>query len=204
MDILKRLTKISKKKVYNALAFLVGGVVIGALFKYFKFFTFNFEVSVFDMIALCVTAVLAWWVAEKLEKDSDKERCEKDIIIEKLKSMDALIEKLNEKIEGGDLVILTSVTSIINSIDAHSLRIIEQIKKHYPEVLEDNEDVDYSSELDLLDNLCTNDSDGGMESLNDGGFTVCSYKPERIEDISSCSNQLSDKIFNLEILVNRA
>lgn len=29
--------------------------------------------------------IFAWWVAEKLEKDSDKERCEKDIIIEKLK-----------------------------------------------------------------------------------------------------------------------
>ncbi len=71
-------------------------------------------------------------------------------------------------------------------------------------MLENNADVDYSGELDLLDNLCTDDSDGGMESLNDGGFTVCSYKHERIEDISSCSNQLSDKIFNLEILVNRA
>lgn len=195
---------ISKKKVYNVLALIIVGIVIGLFIRYFKLLTFNFEVSVFDVFTLIVTAILAWWVAEKLEKDSDKERCEKDIIIEKLKSMDGLIEKLNSKVDEDDLVVLTSVTSIIDSIDAHSLRIMEQIRKHYPSVLEDNEDVDYSTELDRLDDLCTNDEDGGMESLVEDGLSVCQYTPERKEDISSCSNQLSDKIFNLEILVNRA
>ena len=201
---MKRLTMISKKKVYNILALLVVGIAIGLFLRYFNMLTFNFEVSVFDMFALLVTAILAWWVAEKLEKDSDKERCEKDIIIEKLKSMDGLVEKLNNKIDEDDLVVLTSVTSIIDSIDAHSLRIIEQIRKHYPSVLTENEDVDYSTELNQLDDLCTNDADGGMESLVEDGLSVCQYTPERKEDISSCSNQLSDKIFNLEILVNRA
>lgn len=194
----------SKKKVYNILALLVVGMIVGMFFKYFKMLTFNFEVNVFDMFALLVTVVLAWWVAEKLEKDTVEERCEKEIIIEKLKSMDGLIEKLNNKIEEDDLVVLTTVTSIINSIDAHSSRILEQIKKYYPTVLDDNSDVDYSMELNQLDDLCTNDAGEGMESLIDGGLSVCQYTLERKVEISSCSNQLSDKIFNLEILVNRA
>ncbi len=63
-----------KKQAYNALAFIFIGVGIGLLVKYFNQLTFNFEVSVFDMFALCVTVVLVGWVAAKLEKDSDKER----------------------------------------------------------------------------------------------------------------------------------
>lgn len=195
---------IKKKQVYNILVLFFAGIVVGVIIKYFKSFTFNFEVSVFDVFALFVTAALAWWVAEKLEKDSAKERCEKDIIIEKLKSMDGLVEKLNKEIEEDDLVILTSVTSIINSIDAHSERIMEQLKKHYPSVRTDKEDVNYMAELELLDNLCTDDADGGMASLVEKGLTVCQYTPERKDEISTCTNQLSDKIFNLEILVNRA
>ena len=195
---------IKKKQVYNILVLFFAGIVVGVIIKYFKSFTFNFEVSVFDVFALFVTAALAWWVAEKLEKDSAKERCEKDIIIEKLKSMDGLVEKLNKEIEEDDLVILTSVTSIINSIDAHSERIMEQLKKHYPSVRTDKEDVNYMAELELLDNLCTDDADGGMASLVEKGLTVCQYTPERKDEISTCTNQLSDKIFNLEIFVNRA
>ena len=193
-----------KKQAYNALAFIFIGVGIGLLVKYFNQLTFNFEVSVFDMFALCVTVILAWWVAEKLEKDSDKERCEKDIIIEKLKSMDELIVKLNEKIESNTIMPLTMVTSIINSIDAHSTRIMEQIRNHYPSVINDHQDADYTNELNQLDDLCTNDADGGMVSGIDNDVSVCIYSPERVEDIGVYSNLLSDKIFNLEILVNRA
>lgn len=203
-DILKRLTMTIKKQAYNALAFIFIGVGIGLLVKYFNQLTFNFEVSVFDMFALCVTVILAWWVAEKLEKDSDRERCEKDIIIEKLKSMDELIVKLNEKIESNTIMPLTMVTSFINSIDAHSTRIMEQIRNHYPSVINDHQDADYTNELNQLDDLCTNDADGGMVSGIDNDVSVCIYSPERVEDIGVYSNLLSDKIFNLEILVNRA
>lgn len=193
---------IRKRIIYNILAFLGIGVTIGLFLKIYKMLSFNYEVSIFEVFALVVTVILAWWVAEKLEKDSDKERCEKDIIIEKLKSMDGLVEKLTNEISDEDLVTLTSVTSIIGSIDAHSLRITEQIKAHYPTVL--NQNVDYSAELNLLDDLCTNDEDGGMECVIDGGLSVCQYTSERKEEIGSCANLLSDKIFNLEILVNRA
>lgn len=195
---------ISKKQAYNVLVFTAIGVGAGLLVKHVNQLTFNFEVSVFDMFALCVTAALAWWVAEKLEKDSDKERCEKEILIEKFKSMDELIEKLNEKIESDTIIPLTMVTSIINSIDALSTRIMEQIRIHYPSVLRKYPDANYMEELNKLDDLCTNDADGGMVSDIERNVSVCVYSPERVEDIGECSNLLSDKIFNLEILVNRA
>lgn len=194
----------NKKRAYNILVFLIIGAALGLFVKYVKQLTFDFEVSVFDLFALGITAALAWWVAEKLEKDSDKERCEKDIIIEKLRSMDSLIVTLNDKIEENDIVSLTSVTSLIGSIDAHSTRITEQIRNHYPKVLQDNKEADYAEELNNLDELCTDDTDGGMVSSIDNGISVCIYTPERKEDISTYSNLLSDKIFNLEILVNRA
>ena len=201
---MKKLIMISKKTVYSGLACIVVGLIIGLFIKYFKVLRFDFEVSVFELFALFVTVVLAWWVAEKLEKDSNKERCEKDIIIEKLKSMDVLIEKLNNKIEENAVIPLSSVTSIIESIDAHSNRVLDQIKKHYPSVTDNNQNVDYTAELNLLDDLCTNDDDGGLESAIVDGQTVCLYTPGKKEEISTCSNSLSDKIFNLEILINRA
>lgn len=195
---------ISKKQVYNVLVFIIIGIGAGLFVKHFNQLTFNFEVSVFDMFALCVTVALAWWVAEKLEKDSDKERCEKDIIIGKLKSMDDLIDKLSEKIESDTIMPLTMVTSVINSIDALSTRIMEQIRSHYPSVIREHPDADFVVELNQLDDLCTNDADGGMVSDIEHDVSVCVYSPERVEDIGVCVNSLSDKIFNLEILVNRA
>ena len=192
----------TKKQAYNLIVFLGAGAFIGLFAKYANMLTFNFEISVFDVFSLIVTAVLAWWVAEKLEKDSDKERCEKEIIIEKLKSVDSLVEKLNSRIEDR-VVSLTEITSIINSIDALTNRIIEQIRTRYFSI-QLNDNVIYSNELNLLDVLCTDDGDGGMISTIENGTSVCIYTPERKEDISECSNQLSDKIFNMEILVNRA
>ena len=191
-----------KKVIYNIGAFFAIGVVIGLVIKYWRMLTFNFEVSAFDSFSLVVTVMIAWWVAQKLERDTSQERCEKDIIIEKLKMLDELIERLNHKIVDEDNVLLSSVTSIINSIDAHTNRIREQIKNHYPSVL--NSDVDFIDELNQLDDFCTNDEGDGIESIIVEGNTVNRYTSDRKNIISSYANSLSDKIFNLEILVNRA
>lgn len=193
---------IKKKVIYNIGAFFAIGVVIVLVIKYCQMLTFNFEVSAFDMFSLVVTIMIAWWVAQKLERDTSQERCEKDIIIEKLKMLDELIERLNHKIVDEDNVLLSSVTSIINSIDAHTNRIREQIKNHYPSVL--NSDVDFIDELNQLDDFCTNDEGDGIESIIVEGNTVNRYTSDRKNIISSYANSLSDKIFNLEILVNRA
>lgn len=191
-----------KKVIYNIVAFCGIGVVLGLVIKYWRMLTFNFEVSAFDSLSLVVTVMIAWWVAQKLERDTSQERCEKDIIIEKLKMLDGLIESLNHKIVDEENVLLSSVTSIINSIDAHTNRIREQIKNHYPSVL--NSDVDFIDELNQLDDFCTNDEGDGIESIIVDGNTVNRYTSDRKNIISSYANSLSDKIFNLEILVNRA
>lgn len=195
---------IRKKHAYNIIVFLAFGIGLGLFVKYIGRLTFNFEVSVFDSFALCVTAALAWWVAEKLEKDSEKERYEKDIIIEKIRAMDGLVEKLNNKIEGDDPISLTAVNSIFNSVDTISNRIVEILKTSYPSVYKNHLEWDYISELNRLDELCTDDTDGGINFYISDGLSVCTYSPERIEDIGACSNLFSDKLFNLEILVNRA
>lgn len=64
--------------------------------------------------------------------------------------------------------------------------------------------MDFQNELNQLDDLCTNDEDGGMETIIIDGNSVCQYTSERKNDIGSCTNLFSDKLFNLEILVNRA
>lgn len=191
-----------KKVIYNIGAFFAIGVVIGLVIKYWRMLTFNFEVSVFDSFSLVITVMIAWWVAQKLERDTTQERCEKDIIIEKLKMLDGLIESLNHKIVDEDNVLLSSVTSIINSIDAHTNRIMEQIRNHYPSVL--NPNVDLIDGLNQLDDLCTNDEGDGIVFEIMDVNSVCRYSSERKDCIVSCTNSLSDRIFNLEILVNRA
>ena len=194
----------TRKTAYNSLVFLFAGGVIGVLVKHWPLFTFNFEVSVLDVLALIVTVFLAWWVAEKLEKDSDKERCEKDIIIEKLKAVDELVAKLSEKVSDSEIVSLTSIVAIIGNIDALSTRICNQIRTRYSAMVRDHARLFYEDELTELDNLCTDDADGEMVSESRDNSSVCLYSENRKADINNCATRLSDKIFNLEILINRA
>ena len=128
------LKRIRKKKAYNVFTFLFVGGVIGLIVKHWKYVTFNFEISTFDCVALLVTVALAWWVAEKLEKDSDKERNEIDILIDKLKYLDEQIGKLDEIAVYAEIVPLSKVITIIGNLYTVTNHIEEVVKERYPEV----------------------------------------------------------------------
>ena len=200
----KWLKKIRRKKAYNIIVFLVIGGIIGLIVKHWKYVTFNFEISAFDCFALLVTAALAWWVAEKLEKDSDKERNEKDILIDKLKYLDEQIGKLDEIAVYADIVPLSKVITIIGNLYTVTNHIEEVIKERYPEVFNNNPDASYLPELDNLDVVCTDDTDRGMVSEERDNQSVCIYSEDRKTDIMDFSVKISEKIFVLQILINRA
>lgn len=193
-----------RKKAYNIFVFLVIGGIVGLIIKHWKYVTFNFEISAFECIALLVTVVLAWWVAEKLEKDSDKERNEKDILIDKLKYLDEQIGKLDEIAICADIVPLSKVITIIGNLFTVTNHIEEVIKERYPEVFNNNPDASYLPDLDSLDFVCTDDADGGMVSEYRDNESICIYSEDRKTDIISYSVVISEKIFVLQILINRA
>lgn len=198
------LKRIRKKKAYNVIAFLIVGGVIGLIVKHWKYVTFNFEISAFDSFALLVTVALAWWVAEKLEKDSDKERNEKDILIDKLKYLDEQIGKLDEITVYAEIVPLSKVITIIGNLYTVTNHIEEVVKERYPDVFNNNPDASYVPELDRLDFVCTDDADEGMVSGERNHESICIYSEDRKTDIMSYSINISEKIFVLQILINRA
>ena len=199
----------TRKKVYNILVFLLAGTIIGLVFKYYKSFTFDFEISVFDVFALIVTVFLAWWVAEKLEKDTAVERCEKDILIEKIRLMEELIEKIKQKAIEAELVQLSDVNALINQFDVLSPRVAGSIEERYADLFSSNsKENDYRDDMEELDNLCTNDKietmPNSMVMEERDGKSVCIYNDERRDEIEAKASKLSDKLFNLQLLLNRA
>lgn len=197
----------TRKQVYNILVFLFFGGVFGLLIKYWHLFTFNFEVSVFDVIALISTVILAWWVAKKLERDSAVERCEKDILIEKLKQMEGLVENVGQKTSVPGIVQLTDVIASIDKFDKLSNRVLETIEQRFSNII--NPNVDYRSDFEFLDNLCSNDqvegfADNSIVMDEDDGVSTCIYSQERRDAIEQKTLEIIDRLFKLQLLMNRA
>ena len=195
----------TRKRIYNLAFFLAIGVIFGLLIKYFTHFTWDFKVSAFDAFQLIVTAFLAWWVAEKLEKDSTIERCEKDILIEKIKAMDGIVAALRKIVLSSDIVPLTDVNRLIGSFDEVSNRVLETLEHNYSTILSDAEN-DYRDDIEALDNLCTNDGQDpdsiAVEERDDK--SICIYEAERLNSILSSASGIQDKLFRLQLLLNRA
>lgn len=197
----------NRKKVYNIAAFLFAGIILGVIIKYWSSLSFDFKISVFDVFTLIVTAFLAWWVAEKLEKGSTMERCEKDILIEKIKTMDYFIDSIQTKIVSGEAVPLSDVNELIHKFDILSTRVSGVIEQRYNSLFEDERN-DYRNDLENLDDLCTNDN---LDEMPDSirieerdGVSTCTYTIPRKEAIDDITSNISDKLFALQILLNRA
>ena len=197
----------TKTQVRNILLLIVAGLVIGGLIKYWPLITFDFEIALFDVLTLIVTVFLAWWVAKKLEKDSAVERCEKDILIEKLKLMESIIESVKQKVTETEIVPLSDVNAQIGNFDVLSNRVLSNIEKQYKAIL--NNSVDYRGDFELFDNMCSNDhfesfSQDSMVIDEHDGVSTCMYSHERRDAIEAKASEISDKIFNLQLLLNRA
>jgi len=197
----------TKKQVYNTLILFLFGCFVGSVIRYWHQLTFDFQIRVFDVFALIVTVFLAWWVTEKLEKDSAVERCEKDILIEKLKVMEGIIESIEQKSTQTELVQLSDVNALIGKFDILSNRVAMSIENRYPSII--NKDVDYREEFEFLDNMCTNDQTEGFEPGSivmdeHDGISTCIYSQERRDTIDETASGILDKIFNLQLLLNRA
>lgn len=194
-----------KKKVYSFLVAFSLGAVIGVAIKYIRHFTFDFEISLFDFFQLVVTVFLAWWVAKKLEKDSTVERCEKDIIIDRMKVLDGIISELRTVVLSSDIVPLTTVNRLIGSFDEISNRVIDTLNSNYGVILS-NADNDYSDNLDLLDHLCSDDKhDPASIAVEDrDGESICIYTAERLNSVLDSASTIQDKLFKLQLLLNRA
>lgn len=195
----------TRKRIYNLAFFLAIGVIFGLLIKYFNHFTWDFEVSAFDAFQLIVTAFLAWWVAEKLEKDSAQERNEKDILIEKLKVMDEAVGELKRIILSKDIVPLTDVNRLIGNFDEISHRVVETLKNNYSSILSSEENK-YITDLNLLDTLCSDDNYRPHEIAIEerDNALACMYSPARLNDILGTASIIQDKLFKLQLLLNRA
>lgn len=194
-----------RKRIYNLAFFLAIGVIFGLLIKYFNRFVWNFEVSAFDAFQLIVTAFLAWWVAEKLEKDSAQERSEKDIVIEKMKVMDEIVGELKKTVLSRDIVPLTDVSRLIGNYDEVSHRVVETLENNYAFILSSEEN-NYITDLNFLDTLCSDDNYRPQEIAIEerDNALVCMYSPARLSDILGTASIIQDKLFKLQLLLNRA
>ena len=197
----------TRKRVYNTIVFVFIGCVLGVVVKYWSFLTFNFEVNVFDVLTLIITVFLAWWVTTKLEKDSTAERFEKDILIEKLKVMEGVMENIKQKATETEIVPLSDVIALINKFDVLSHRVLDSIENRYKSLVK--VEVDYRKDLDELDDLCSNDKsetfpDNSIVMEEKDGISTCIYSKDRVDAIDQKSSDIINKLFNLQLLLNKA
>jgi hypothetical protein len=170
--------------------------------------TFDFEISFFDVVALAISAGLAIYVAGRLEKDTNAERCEKDILIGKLKSLEDIIGTIMKKASDSEIVQLSEIIALIGDFDQLSDRVIKEFQRLKYIYLITNRS-DFRADFGVLDSLCTDDrfddwpSDSIVMDENDS-FSTCIYSLDRRSAIQEKASEISDKLFSLQLLLNRA
>ena len=121
--------------------------------------------------------------------------------------MDDFIESIQTKIVSSETVPLSDVNELIHKFDILSSRVSGVIEQRYSSLFED-EHSDYRNDLDSLDDLCANDNlDNMPDSIRieeRGGVSTCTYTMPRKEAIDDITSNISDKLFALQILLNRA
>ena len=119
--------------------------------------------------------------------------------------MDIIISDLRATVLSSDIVPLTDVNRLIGSFDEVSHRVIETLESNYRTILADS-DNDYREDLESLDRLCSDDEQDPDSIAVDerNGVSSCIYAAERLNSILSSASDIQDKLFKLQLLLNRA
>lgn len=136
-----------KGNINNPIFCLVIGIAIGfilSIMPYICCMKFILEIPIFDIISLLVTIVLAIYVAQVLERDTQKSQVCKQMYISKIEQNECILSSINDYI-GQDIIYLAKINNIILRY-----RIIQ--KTIHTALKENEKKVNFSSDCSAIEN----------------------------------------------------
>lgn len=161
----------------------------------------NLSLNPFDLISLVVTIFLAVYVIKKLNKESEAERIEKDLLIEDLGNFKTEFGKEIIEILKQSSLKLIFVNSRLKTLRMRFHSTTNLIEKYKP--LNDPSvvarlDTDIRDVRDLL----TDNPEGAKGNLEISGGRI-SLEAERKSQIEAIPNKVSEGIFQIIVEINR-
>lgn len=195
--------KIVNTIVLSSLFFLVSFAIV-VIIRYRKLIDFDFNLPVIDVMTLSFTVFLAWWVADKLEKDHSEERFEKELLIKKIEELDSQLIEFKKWVDSDGTFLATIMDRALTDLRKMAYRIERELSSRYKKEKSKFDDIgSLQAELTELKRYCTFITDEGNPEhilLIDGEYC---YGAERHDQIDEKIFLIRDMILRHELLINR-
>jgi hypothetical protein len=195
-----------KTKIINIVWYIVIfsiGITIGKLFNW-GYFELSKEVSIIDALTLFATIGVAIYVVKILEKEVQDVRIEKELYIAKIVEVESIVKDFEILVEekGSSY---NKINNRINSCRMKKGRIFNTIKENLKQIK--NKDFDgfekeITNGINSLKRLLTEtpavkESNPAISVKKD----IVSYSPNRIIEINTEINSISDNLFKVKVRI---
>ncbi len=165
---------------------------------------FDFSIRFVELLTLGTTVFLAWWVAKRLEKGVSEERFEKELLIKKLADLDGELKEFKNWIDKGSSFLATLMESKLKEYRSVSSQISSELTCRYDSISKDiNKGNSLPYLITKLKKLCTlvpADQNDNSICLQEEEYI---YNSDRLNEIDKQIILIRDKIFRLQLRINR-
>lgn len=194
--------KIFYKTISFTLIFIAGWT-LGQLLEDFAFIELSTEISVAEITDISVTLIVAYYVANYLEKRIQDKRSEKEIIISKIDNLDTALADFNALIidNEGDLL-YNKVVIRITRCRKGAFHLEEISKNRYIKLYKKFESL--KNDINKLYNLCTY-IPPSEDNYNNGisiSQNIVKYRKDKIDEFDILLENIRNDIFNLKLEIN--
>lgn len=189
------------------LAIFTLGIIVGKLIN-LSYFTIEKEINLIDLLSICVTLFVAWYISWVLETKKQDNRIEKDLIIQRTESIYQLIDDSSQKVVSGSIP-FNEATSHIKRINV-SITSINKLLKITELSCDGNYCVQLLASTKKLNQLLTSTPViDPLEVQNSNlPITVANgiihLTRERIHEIEKEYDNLKNKMLHFQISINKA
>lgn len=195
------------RNIVKPILFIIVGIIIGFVLtklRYSESVTISSEISLFDVISLLVTVLLAFYVAQILERDVQNTQVGKQMYIAKIEQNESVLSSLNDYI-GEDVILLSRINNILHRYRTIQNTIHTALKhkskrgkfKGDCEAIE-NEAKELNKLLTMTPIDC---SDQSNITIREG---IITYSTNRITEITTCLLRIDNLLFELKHKINNA
>jgi hypothetical protein len=196
-----------KRKIINIIGCLVVfsiGITIGKLFNW-GYFELSKEVNIIDALTLFVTIGVAIYVAKILEKEVQDVRIEKELYIAKITEIESILKDFEILVEEKDSS-YNKINNRINSCRMKKGSIFNTIKENLKQIKTkdfDSFEKEITDGINSLKRLLTEtpavkETNPAISVKKD----IVTYSPNRIIEINTEINSISENLFKIKVRIN--
>lgn len=193
------------KNIIKPILFIIVGIIIGFVLTklpYLEPIKVSTEIPLFDVVTLIVTVVLAFYVAQILEKDVQNTQVGKQMYIAKIEQNEGVLSSLNDYLDQ-ETVQLLRINNLLHRYRTiqNTLHTALKEKSKKGKFLKECESIE--SEAKELNKLLTmtpiDQSEQSNITIREG---VIKYSPNRITEIITCLQRIDNLLFELKHKIN--